>query len=107
MGDESKRYVMLMGLQVIDQASYSRYRSSMTPILQSYGGAFGYDFVVEKVLKGRGNDQINRVFTISFPDRSSRERFFADEKYQAVRSELFEPAVASATVLAEFESAEL
>ena len=46
-------------------------------------------------------ERLNRVFTISFPDRMTRERFFANPRYREVRAEHFEPAVARAIVLAE------
>ena len=95
-----QRYVVVMGLEVTDDASYARYREGMTPILQSLGGSFVYDFVVSKVLKGDG--RINRVFAISYPDRAARTRLYDDERYRAVRREFFEPAVASTTLLAEF-----
>ena len=81
----------------------ARYRAGMTPILESYGGSFGCDFAVAKVLKGP-SERVNRVFTIAFPDRATRDRFFADERYRAVRREHFEPAVAASFVLAEFGS---
>src|SRR6266850_2456527 len=100
MAVERGRYVILMGLEVTDDASYARYRVSMTPILESHGGSFGCDFVVAKVLKGP-SERLNRVFTMSFPDRMTRERFFANPRYREVRAEHFEPAVASAIVLAE------
>lgn len=96
------RYVVLVGLEVTDDVSYARYREGMTPILESYGGTFGVDFAIAKVLKG-DNPRLNRVFTIRFPDRASRERFFADEHYRRVRAEFFEPAVAAAVTLAEFD----
>jgi uncharacterized protein (DUF1330 family) len=99
MREDGSRHVILMGLQVTDESSYARYRAGMTPILESHGGRFGHDFEVARVLKG--DPRINRVFTISFPDRWSRERFFADESYRAVRARFFEPAVASVFVLAE------
>ena len=73
MAAERGRYVILMGLEVTDDASYARYRARMTPILESHGGSFGCDFVVAKVLKGP-SERLNRVFTISFPDRMTRER---------------------------------
>lgn len=98
--DEPDRYVMLVGLEVTDERSYSRYRAAMTPILARFGGAFGCDFELAKVLLG--DHRINRVFTISFPDRPTRERFFADTDYRAVRERFYEPAVAHAEVLAEF-----
>jgi uncharacterized protein (DUF1330 family) len=100
MDADGGRYVMLMGLEVTDDASYARYRAGMTPILESYGGSFVCDFVVAKVLKGP-SERLNRVFTIAFPDRATRDRFFADERYRAVRGQYFEPAVARAIVLAE------
>ena len=58
MGAEAARHVMLVGLEVTDDASSARYRSGMTPILASYGGAFGYDFVVAQVLRD-ANKRIN------------------------------------------------
>jgi uncharacterized protein (DUF1330 family) len=94
------RYVVLMGLEVTDDASYARYRAGMTPILQALGGSFLYDFAVAKVLKG--DARINRVFAISYPDRATRARLYEDERYRAVRKQFFEPAVASTTLLAEF-----
>lgn len=103
MAAERGRHVMLLGLEVKDDGLYTRYRAGMTPILESYGGAFGCDFVVSQVLKGDAH--INRVFTLSFPDRPSRDRFFADEKYRAVRAELFEPAVGRTVILGELEEA--
>lgn len=86
-------YVLLFALEVADDASYARYREAMTPILASYGGHFGVDFVVSRVL--RGPERVNRVFTIRFLDRASKERFFADAAYQAVRGAHFAPAVAA------------
>jgi hypothetical protein len=59
---------------------------------ESHGGSFGCDFVVAKVLKGP-SERLNRVFTMSFPDRGARNRFFADPRYREVR---VEPAVAHA-----------
>ncbi|WP_437992601.1 DUF1330 domain-containing protein [Sorangium sp. So ce145] len=102
MGAEGRQHVLLVGLQVTDEASYARYRAGMMPILLSHGGAFGHDFVVARVLKG--DERINRVFTLVFPDRAARERFFADPQYRAVRAELFEPAVAATFILGELEA---
>ncbi len=101
MGAETARHVRLVGLEVTDDASYARYRAAMTPILTSYGGAFGVDLVVGRVLLG--DARINRVFTLSFPDRATQERFFADERYLAVRREFFAPAVGHVATLAEFD----
>ncbi|HEV7734996.1 MAG TPA: DUF1330 domain-containing protein [Candidatus Binatia bacterium] len=101
MGAESSRHVRLVGLEVTDDDSYARYRAGMTPILESYGGAFGVDLLVAQVLKG--DARINRVFSLSFPDRVTQDRFFADERYLAVRREFFAPAVGHAATLAEFD----
>ena len=104
MGTNSVRHVILVGLEVTDEALYARYRSSMSPILASYGGAFGYDLLVSKVLKSPTDQPINRVFTISFPDRETKTRFFADQAYLEVRAELFDPAVSSTTLMAEYDT---
>lgn len=101
MDADRGRHVMLVGLEVTDEDSYARYRAAMMPILERYGGGFGCDFKVAKVLRGDG--RINRVFTISFPDRRTRERFFADPNYLAARERFYVPAVASAMILNELE----
>jgi uncharacterized protein (DUF1330 family) len=98
MAADEGRDVTLFGLEVTDDAGYTRYREAMTPILARFGGAFGCDFVVARVLLGP-SPRINRVFTIAFPDAASRERFFADEAYRAVRKQWFEPSVAAVAVL--------
>jgi len=100
MGADGDRQLTLFGLEVTDDAGYARYREAMTPILARYGGAFGCDFVVARVLRGP-SPRINRVFTILFPDRGSRERFFADEDYRAVRARWFQPSVGVVEVLEE------
>ena len=100
MGADGGRDTTLYGLEVTDDAGYARYRQEMTPILAQYGGAFGCDFVVATVLKAP-SPRINRVFTIVFPDRASRERFFADERYRAVRARWFQPSVGAVEVLEE------
>jgi uncharacterized protein (DUF1330 family) len=99
MAGEQARHVVMMGLEVTDAVAYGRYRSAMAPILATYGGSFGCDFLVAAVLEG--DPRINRVFALSFPDRAARERFLADESYRAVRAELFEPAVGRVVRLAE------
>jgi len=98
MGADGGRHVRLVGLEVRDEAGYARYREAMAPILASYGGAFGCDFVVARVLVGP-DPRINRVFTLVFPDRDRRERFFADKEYLAVRARWFEASVGAVEVL--------
>ncbi len=98
MGVDDGRQMTLLGLEVKDDAGYARYRQEMTPILARYGGGFGCDFVIAEVLVGP-NPRINRVFTIAFPDRGTRDRFFADPQYREVRARWFEPSVSAVEVL--------
>ena len=100
MGADGERQMTLFGLEVTDDAGYARYREAMAPILARYGGEFGCDFVVARVLLAP-SPRINRVFTMLFPDRATRERFFADEDYRAVRARWFAPSVAGVEVLAD------
>lgn len=94
---------MLVGLLVTDDPTYARYRAAMLPILEEHGGGFGYDFRVSEVLRSRADHDINRVFTIYFPDRATRDRFFDHPDYQRARSEFFDPSVSGLTVLAEYD----
>ena len=94
-------YVTLVALRVTDPATYALYRAAMTPILHAYGGDFGCDFVVAEALRGVDDPGVNRVFSIGFPDQATKDRFFADERYLAVRAEFFAPSVASTQILAE------
>jgi uncharacterized protein (DUF1330 family) len=100
MGAEPRGHVTLVGLQVTDDAKYTRYREEMAPILARHGGGFGCDFAVARVLLGP-DARINRVFTLVFPDRVGREQFFADEEYRAVRKSWFEPSVGAVDILVE------
>ena len=89
----------IVGLNVTDETEYQRYRDRMLPILESYGGSFGFDLQVSEVLQSKTNEPINRVFTIEFPDRQTMDRFFADPTYLQVRSRHFEKAVSSVTII--------
>jgi uncharacterized protein (DUF1330 family) len=102
MAGERTRHVLVRGLNVTDEALYRRYREGMRPILERFGGAFGYDFEVSRVLASESGQPINRVFTLWFPDRERAEAFFADPEYLAVRRECFEPAVNAITKIATF-----
>lgn len=79
-------YEFLVGLDVLDDDIYADYRAAMKPILTSYGGNFGFDFVVSEVLLSQVEAPINRVFTIHFPDKVTAERFFSDGEYFAGKS---------------------
>ena len=90
----------LVGLHVVDEIGYQAYRDEMTPILESYGGGFGYDFKISEVLKSKTEAPINRVFTISFPDRGARDAFFSHDDYLHIRKRHFESAVTHTTIMA-------
>jgi len=94
---------MLVGLQVVNEAGYQSYRDDMTPILESYGGEFCYDFKVSEVLKSKTKAPINRLFTISFPDQDSRDSFFSNDEYLKVRKRHFEKSVTDTTIIATYE----
>lgn len=102
MAAEAGRHTMLVGLWVSDQEGYRRYREAMAPVLARFGGAFGHDFVVSEVLRSETPAPINRVFTLAFPDREARERFFADPEYVRARATWFVPSVEHATIIAEY-----
>lgn len=89
------RYEIHVGLHVSDEAGYQRYRDGMTPLLEEVGGYFRYDMRVSELLKGDAEEPFNRVFIISFPDEQTKESYFTDERYLAVREEFFNPSVSS------------
>lgn len=93
----------LVGLFVTDDKFYQKYRKAMFPLLQSYGGSFGYDFKVSEVLKSEVEVPINRVFTIHFKNKNSMDDFFANEEYLAIRKKYFDPSVTATTVISKYE----
>ena len=93
----------LVGLHVTDDQRYQDYREKMTPILIECGGDFGYDFKISEVLKSQTDNEINRVFTMHFPDKEAMTQFFSAESYRAIRAEFFESSVASTTVISEYD----
>jgi len=96
-------YERLVGLQVVDEGLYRAYREAMTPILKGYGGGFRYDFKIQEVLQGEAAHPINRVFLMVFQDLESKNAFFNDPGYKAIRQKFYEPAVLNSTVIAEYE----
>jgi len=96
--------VTLVGLQIVDEEGYQTYRDQMRPILESNGGGFGYDFKVSEMLKSQTKAPINRVFTISFPDKDSRDAFFSNEEYLEIRKRHFKKSVTNTTIIATYES---
>ena len=93
-------YEMLVGLEVIDDASYNKYRKAMTPLLNQQGGGFNYDFKVTELMKSQVDANINRVFTIYFKDEESMNDFFNNSLYLKIKKEHFEKAVKSTTIIA-------
>ena len=94
---------IIVGLYVNDDNLYQKYREAMFPILQTYGGNFGYDFKVSDVLKSEVKEPINRVFTIYFKNEDSMNKFFIDENYLEIRRKYYEPSVSSNTLIAKYE----
>jgi uncharacterized protein (DUF1330 family) len=95
-------YERCVGLQVVDEAAYGRYREGMLPILARHGGAFRYDLRVAQVLTAQTPEPINRVFVLAFPDAAAHDAFFADGGYLAVRQAHFPAAVSHVTVIARY-----
>lgn len=96
-------YELILVLNVTDDESYQQYRDAMRPILEAHGGGFRYDFRISETLKSQADHPINRVFAIYFSDKEARSQFFANEAYQSVRRQYFEPAVDGSTVIASHE----
>lgn len=93
----------LVGLNVVDDAGYQAYRTAMMPILNSFGGGFGYDFKISEVLKSATEAPINRVFTLYFPDEETMKAFFRDATYLEARRTHFENAVMDVTIIATYQ----
>jgi len=94
----------VVGLDVKDDDLYSEYRKNMMPILESFRGGFRYDFRIEEVLKTQSEENINRVFTIYFPNKKTADEFFSDSVYLKVKEKFFDKAVRSTTIIAESEN---
>lgn len=94
----------IMGINVIDEPEYQKYREAMFPILKSFGGAFGYDFRVSEVLLSKTEDKINRVFTIEFPSKQKMEAFFSFPDYLAVQNRHLKNSINSKTIIAMHET---
>ena len=94
----------IMGLDVINDEDYQRYRECMIPILKSFGGNFGFDFKVSEVLKSKSDNAINRVFTIDFPSKEVMDAFFSDPSYLEVKNQYFKNSVKSVTLISLHEA---
>ena len=95
-------YELTVALDVADEEMYARYRTEIAPLLQAAGGTFRYDFVVARTLRGELTTEVNRLFMLQFPDREARQRFFSDPRYLEIRARLFNNAVKSSAVIAEY-----
>ena len=93
----------IMGLEVIDDEIYQQYRENMIPILKTFGGSFGFDFIVSNVLKSKTEEPINRVFTIDFPSQEMMDKFFSDASYLEVKDKYFKYSVKSVTTISMHE----
>ncbi len=89
---------MLMGVQVIDEAAYARYRAEMTPVLEAHGGSFVLDVRVGEILKEPSASRFNRLFAIRFPSTERRDAFFADPAYGEIRERVFGLAVSGGPI---------
>ncbi len=95
---------MLVGLEVYDDLKYTQYRDEMKPILHSHGGSFGYDFKISDVLKKETDDEINRVFTIRFPNELKMNEFFSNDRYLEIKEQFFTSSVKSTTIIATYNT---
>lgn len=94
-------YEMLVGLNVLDDHQYQDYRIAMKPILSAFGGSFVYDFKVSEVLMPT-QSEINRVFTLQFPDEKTKDRFFSDAEYLKVKTQYFDGSVGKIKILSSY-----
>ncbi|MES9852021.1 MAG: DUF1330 domain-containing protein [Candidatus Thiodiazotropha sp. L084R] len=92
-------YERIMGLHVVDDEMYQKYREGMEPILISIGGSFGFDFKISEVLRSKSDNEINRVFTIEFPSKREMEDFFSRPDYLEIKSRYLDASVKSKTVI--------
>jgi len=94
---------MLVGLNVRDEKMYQDYREAMYPILEKKGGGFRYDFVVAETLKSQVSHDINRVFTIYFPNTEAKNSFFDNHEYKKIREKYFDDSVTDTVFIAEYQ----
>lgn len=95
-------FEIVVGLLVVDHEKYAHYRQAIVPVLRSYGGRLRFDFEVSRTLKSETSQNANRLFVLRFPDRASKQRFFADPQYLEIRRAWFENAVSETEIIAEY-----
>ena len=96
-------YEKIWGVYVSDADEYPKYRQGMMPILESFGGSFGYDFNVSEVLRSKTGDAINRVFTIEFPSKQEMGSFFTEPEYLFIKQAHFNKSVNNVTTISMHE----
>jgi len=96
----------IVGLQVIDEVEYQKYRDGMEPILNAMGGFFAYDFRISEVLRSKSKNNINRLFSIEFPSREVMEEFFSNPDYLQIQQQHFADSVESKTLISLHEKSE-
>jgi uncharacterized protein (DUF1330 family) len=93
---------ILIGVHVIDEAGYAKYRAEMTPLLEAHGGRFVLDVRVAEILRASSPAAFNRLFVMRFPSARVRDAFFANPDYMAIRARLFEPSVSEMVRLGDY-----
>jgi len=93
---------IIVGLEILDNIEYSKYREAMTPILTEHKGKFTYDFEISEVLKSQPKDKINRVFILSFIDENKMNEFFSNPEYLLIKNKYFSSSVGSTTIISSY-----
>jgi uncharacterized protein (DUF1330 family) len=96
-------YECVVGLKIIDDSVYDKYREAMKPILATFGGGFRYDFSISKVLKSETDNLINRVFLIYFTSEESMNQFFLHPDYLTIKNKFFKKSVEATTIISQYE----
>jgi len=99
-------YEILVGLEVLDNTQYSKYREAMMPILMEHEGEFTYDFQVSEVIKSNTKDNINRVFIISFVNEEKMNEFFSNRDYLLIKEKYFSTSVKSTTIISSYNKSD-
>ena len=94
---------LMVGLTVIDEATYRQYRDAMAPLLAAHGGGFRYDFTIAKVLRSASDHPINRVFAIYFGSKKQKDAFFANAEYLEIKGRFFERSVKGTTIFGAYD----
>lgn len=96
-------FEMTVVLEVADSELYAQYRQEVQPLMAASGACFRFDFEVAKTIHNEAGGKLNRIFIGQFPDRATRDRFFADPVYREIKKRLLEPAVRRFLVVSESE----